>query len=40
MYNAYHENKYTKLLMTGKKYYQIFFYGALGLGAFGMSNQC
>ena len=39
MYNAYHENKYTKLLMTGKKYYQIFFYGALGLGIYLMLKR-
>ncbi len=34
IYNTYHDNKYTKMFMAGKKYYQMAFYGILGLGIY------
>lgn len=39
IYNTYHDNKYTKFLMMGKKYYQIIFYAALGLGVYLMLKR-
>lgn len=34
IYNTYHDNKYTKMFMAGKKYYQMAFYGILGVGIY------
>ena len=34
IYNAYHDNKYTKMLMKGRKYYSMIIYGAMGLGIY------
>jgi hypothetical protein len=34
IYNAYYDNKYTKLLYTYKKYYKIIFYACLGIGVY------
>jgi hypothetical protein len=34
IYNAYHDGKYTKMLMTFKKYYQMIFYAILGVGIY------
>ena len=34
IYNAYHDNKYTKVLMKGRKYYSMIIYGAMGLGIY------
>ena len=34
IYNAYHDGKYTKILMSYKKYYTMFFYCILGLGVY------
>ena len=34
IYNAYHNGKYTKLLMSYKKYYTMAFYCILGLGIY------
>ena len=34
IYNTYHDGKYTKMLKSGKKYYQMIFYGILGLGIY------
>ena len=31
MYNTYHDGKYTKMLVSWKKYYQIAFIGFVGL---------
>ena len=39
IYNTYHDNKYTKILYAGKKYYQMAFYGALGLGIYLMMKR-
>ena len=39
IYNTYHDNKYTKMLMVGKKYYQMAFYGVLGLGIYLMLKR-
>lgn len=39
IYNTYHDNKYTKMLYAGKKYYTMFFYGALGLGLYLMMKR-
>ena len=39
MYNAYHDGKYTKFLLSYKKYYMIGFYGLLGLGVFLMMRR-
>ena len=34
IYNTYHDNKYTKMLMKGRKYYSMIIYGAMGLGIY------
>jgi len=34
IYNTYHDGKYTKMFMAGKKYYQMAFYGILGVGIY------
>ena len=34
IFNTYHDNKYTKMLYSGKKYYKMAFYGFLGLGVY------
>ena len=34
VYNAYHDGKYTKLLLSYKKYYAMIFYGILGIGIY------
>ena len=34
IYNAYHDGKYTKLLLSYKKYYAMIFYGILGIGIY------
>jgi hypothetical protein len=39
IYNAYHDNKYTKLFMRGRKYYTMLFYGALGIGIYLMLKR-
>ena len=39
MVDAYYEGKYLKKLMSWKKYYQIAFYGVLGLGIYWMLKK-
>lgn len=34
IYNSYHDGKYTKILLSYKKYYQMAFYVVLGLGVY------
>lgn len=34
IYNAYHDGKYTKMLLTFKKYYKMIFYTFLGIGIY------
>jgi hypothetical protein len=34
IYNAYHDNKYTKLLYSYKKYYKMIFYACIGIGIY------
>ena len=34
MYNAYHDGKFLKKIMSYKKYYQIAFFGLLGIGIY------
>ena len=34
IYNAYHDGKYTKMLMSFKKYYKMIFYALLGIGVY------
>jgi hypothetical protein len=34
IYNAYHDGKYTKILISWKRYYQMAFYGFLGLSLY------
>lgn len=34
IYNAYHDGKYTKMLLTFKKYYQMIFYTVIGVGIY------
>jgi hypothetical protein len=34
IYNAYHDGKYLKMLMTFKKYYKMIFYAFLGIGIY------
>lgn len=34
VYNAYHDGKYTKMLLSFKKYYKIIFYVCLGIGIY------
>jgi hypothetical protein len=34
IYNAYHDGKYSKMLLAFKKYYKMIFYGFLGIGIY------
>jgi hypothetical protein len=34
IYNAYNDGKYTKMLLTFKKYYKMIFYALLGIGIY------
>ena len=34
VYNAYHDGKYTKMLLAFKKYYKMIFYAFLGVGIY------
>ena len=34
IYNAYNDGKYTKMLLTFKKYYKMIFYACLGIGIY------
>jgi hypothetical protein len=34
IYNAYHDGKYTKLLFSYKKYYQMAFFSIIGIGVY------
>jgi hypothetical protein len=34
VYNAYHDGKYTKMLLSFKKYYKMIFYVCLGIGIY------
>ena len=34
IYNAYHDGKYTKMLFTYKKYYQMAFFSIIGIGVY------
>ena len=34
IYNAYHDGKYTKMLLSFKKYYKMIFYAFLGVGIY------
>lgn len=34
VYNAYHDGKYTKMLLAFKKYYKMIFYVCLGIGIY------
>jgi hypothetical protein len=34
IYNTYHDGKYTKLMMTWKKYYQMAFFAVIGVGIY------
>ena len=34
IYNAYHDGKYTKMLLTFKKYYQMIFFAIIGVGIY------
>lgn len=34
IYNAYHDGKYTKMLLSFKKYYKMIFYACLGVGIY------
>jgi len=34
IYNAYHDGKYTKMLLAFKKYYKMIFYALLGVGIY------
>jgi len=34
IYNAYHDGKYTKMLLSFKKYYKMIFYAILGIGIY------
>ena len=34
VYNTYHDGKYTKMLLSFKKYYQMAFFGVLGVGVY------
>jgi len=39
IYNAYHDGKYTKMLVTHKKYYQMAGFALLGLGLYVMLKR-
>jgi hypothetical protein len=34
IYNTYHDGKYTKIMMTWKKYYQMAFFAVIGIGIY------
>jgi len=34
IYNSYHDGKYTKILLSYKKYYQMAFYGVIGVSIY------
>jgi HNH endonuclease len=34
IYNTYHDGKYTKMMMTWKKYYQMAFFAVIGIGIY------
>jgi len=34
IYNAYHDGKYTKMLLTFKKYYKMIFFAVIGVGIY------
>jgi len=34
IYNAYHDGKYTKMLFSYKKYYQMVFFSVIGIGVY------
>ena len=34
IYNAYHDGKYTKMLMSFKKYYQMIFFSIIGVSLY------
>ena len=39
IYNAYNDGKYTKMLLTFKKYYKMIFYALLGIGIYLLLNM-
>lgn len=39
IYNAYHDGKYTKMLLTFKKYYKMIFYACLGVGIYALLKK-
>lgn len=39
IYNAYNDGKYTKMLMTFKKYYKMIFYALLGIGIYAILKK-
>ena len=39
IYNTYQDGKYTKMLMSFKKYYKMIFYGLLGVGIYYMLKR-
>lgn len=39
IYNAYSDGKYTKMLMSFKKYYKMIFYAAIGFGVYYMLKK-
>ena len=39
IYNTYHDGKYTKMIMSGKKYYKMIFYACLGIGLYLMMKR-
>ena len=39
IYNAYNDGKYTKMLLTFKKYYKMIFYALLGIGIYALLKK-
>ena len=39
IYNAYNDGKYTKMLLTFKKYYKMIFYALLGIGIYAILKR-
>jgi len=39
MYNTYHDGKYTKIMLTWKKYYQMAFFAVIGVGIYLMMKK-
>ena len=39
IYNTYHDGKYTKMLLSFKKYYQMIFFGLIGFGVYLMLKR-